>query len=54
MDDIHECEYKKGKMWQVESDGAGTCYCCRCGAEVKQSQLSEVMLSKQRKKRTRY
>ena len=37
--DIHECEYKKGKMWDIEEAHGGDFCCSRCRAKINKEQI---------------
>jgi len=41
MEDIHECEFKKGKIIQVQVDQNGNCYCGRCFHQLPESQVDK-------------
>jgi len=44
MDDIHECEWKKGKMWDLLVDKNGRFYCKRCMEIIPENQVEPIIL----------
>lgn len=50
MNDIHECDFKKGKLVEAMSDSQGNFYCCRCFQFVPESQVDEKLLKRRRRR----
>ena len=46
--EIHECEYKKGKMWDIEESQDGTFCCARCRKEISKEHIHPEALRTRR------
>ena len=42
--EIHECEFKKGKMWDIEENAYGKFFCRRCFVELEPKQIHSEAL----------
>jgi hypothetical protein len=48
MENIHECDFKKGKMWDIEENSGGEFFCARCRKKIDKQQIHSDALKRRR------